>query len=203
MKGILFKPQLIPLVLSGRKTMTRRVVKPQPMSIVENKSVPYNGSAEFLLTKLKCPYGIPGDKSYVRETHYRFGHWRKNGFTKAGKQKYNFIADGEDVLFNCPKEWIRIKKNEKGWFKRPSIFMPRWASRLTLEIVSVRVERLQEITEEDARKEGAVGEHCDGLKVTSYRWWFERLWDSINKDYPWSSNPWVFVYEWEVKDVAR
>jgi hypothetical protein len=82
---------------------------------------------------------------------------------------------------------------------KPSIFMPRWASRITLEITNIRVERLQEITEEDAKAEG-----IENPFFASDRYWptfkdrFETLWDSINgKTYPWSSNPWVWVIEFK------
>lgn len=110
---------------------------------------------------LCCPYGAVGDRLWVRET------WQGN----QGDIRYG--ADGDSL------------HGYNGW--RPSIFMPRWASRITLEVTGVRVERVQEISEEDAQAEG-VAHRCD----------YKVVWDAINgKKYPWSSNPWVWVIEFK------
>jgi hypothetical protein len=133
-----------------------------------------------------CPYGQPGDRLWVRET------WKPMNDLKGGGIPRWGITCGEGCTWKegCP--------DQSGPWK-PSIFMPRWASRITLEIMDIRVERLQEITEEDALKEG-----CEREMVADGSSWgaglidavenFEKLWDSINgKKYPWSSNPWVWV----------
>lgn len=130
------------------------------------------------------PYQI-GLKLWVRET---WADFVIHGFTETyGDQ------DASGIIYRADGEIFGQK-----W--RPSIFMPRWASRITLEITNVRVERLQEITEEDAKNEGVIPDESkkDGMSpiINSYKYPFERLWDSINgKTYPWSSNPWVWCVE--------
>ena len=191
---------MVRAILDGRKTMTRRVVKCD--SIVDNK--PYWNIGGF--REGNFPYQV-GSRLWVRET------WCNVPLKPDGKMGAIYKADGPD---ECDLEI------EDGWeFMgkwRPSIFMPRWASRITLEIVSVRVERLNSISREDAIKEGLI--HKKG--VIEPDWWengksegtylspvtcFEALWYSINgKTYPWASNPWVWVIEFkrvEAKDRRR
>ncbi len=121
-----------------------------------------------------CPYGWIGDHLWVRET---------------------WAYDEPQVIYRCG---YNGDKPPSGKWK-PSIFMPRCASRITLEITGVRVERLQDITEEDAVKEGfettASSFNCSGLFAREH---FMNLWDFINgKKYPWSANPWVWVIEYK------
>lgn len=157
-RPILFSTEMVQAILEGRKSQTRRVIKPQPPEglkwmgwVIGTSGDDKNlGAAcwvdEFPLSKkehyAKCPYGQPGDRLWVRETwledhipelnpnEHGCIHYKANGYT------HQIIIDG----------W-------KGCW-RPSIFMPRWASRITLEVVSVRVERVQDISEEDAKAEG-------------------------------------------------
>ena len=90
----------------------------------------------------------------------------------------------------CEKEW-----DKPNWGKWHSpLFMPKWASRIWLEIVSIRPERVQAITREDARFEGMVPDDCKGI-ITS----FANLWDSLNPKHPWDTNPWVWRIEFELK----
>lgn len=163
------------------------------------------------IVKIKCPYGVVGDRLWAKGTHYLYGKWVKNSKTKSGRQKYKFVClKKEAKYFDSPPRKICKKKNEIGWFKKPSIFMFRGASRITLEITDIKVERLQEITEEDAVKEGCDNQlakimaggddHNDpdsGLEfsfIMSKKFLFQHLWDSINgKKYPWESNPFVWV----------
>ena len=168
-RPILFSGEMVRAILDGRKTQTRRVVKPQPP--------PLGGF-------VKNPYGQPGDRLWVRET------W-------ALDDKYYYRADGA-VGDRCGK-----------W--KPSIHMPRAASRITLEITGVRVERLQEITISDIYAEGAITDEWlewrddvsgvgmpAGSRIENERDVWEKLWDSINgKTYPWKSNPWVWVIEFK------
>jgi hypothetical protein len=137
-----------------------------------------------------CPYGSLGDRLWVRET------WQQTRPRKSDGQRFilrtpakgcgdlHYAADGEP---DEPPKW------------RPSIYQPRWASRITLEVVSVRVERVQEITTADIRAEGVddgytnprMGKrHDNGMRMA-----WEELWDSINakRGYGWESNPWVWV----------
>jgi hypothetical protein len=185
-KPILFSGPMVRAILAGTKTQTRRIVKPQPPTgctgMESIDSPPFQGF-RFLPVGLwpedprygnrSCPYGQPGGRLWVRET------WA--WCTKADGH-HIYKADG-DGIGNCHVDGDR-------W--RPSIFMPRWASRITLEITEVRVQRLQEISVQDAIAEGIA------KSPTSYprdeRDDFRDLWDSINANkYPWASNPYVWA----------
>jgi hypothetical protein len=176
---------MVRAILEDRKSMTRRVVK-----FLENseswslyfafEEIECNGHPlrEYLLGE--CPYGIPGDRLWVRETLMR----------PPGTSIAYYAADNVSTGKNG--NWS-IKRN-----KKPSIFMDRLYSRITLEITDVRVERLQEITEEDAEREGAPRYNpCPTLYPFGYkgeyRNGFMRLWDSINgRSFLWASNPWCW-----------
>jgi hypothetical protein len=137
-----------------------------------------------------CPYGQVGDRLWVRETWSgREGH-ELHGCTGT----YFYFADGENQFGK--QIGFTYMQRERKW--RPSIHMPRWASRITLEITSVRVERLRDISESDAKSEGAepsiVGEDLDYLK---FRAGFQTLWESISGPESWDSNPWVWVVEFK------
>lgn len=181
-RPILFSAEMVRAILEGRKTQTRRVIKDglgdKPIDTIEFNGVswtiagdaPSQHMGEVYMNDwsfdLRCPFGVPGDRLWVRETwHYRGGN---NIEPSPGFVSYR--ADGE---FTLP-----------GYEWRPSIFMPRWASRILLEVTTVRVERLQEISWEDHIAEGTP------IGMT-----FSELWDSINakRDYPWESNPWVWA----------
>ena len=164
-KPILFSTPMVRAILDGRKTMTRRVVKCD--SIVDNK--PYWNIGGF--REGNFPYQV-GIWLWVRET------WQGT------KDCISYKASDPQQV---------VEFNYEPW--RPSIFMPRWASRITLEITNVRVERLHEITEEDAEKEGVSFTQYTNANA---RFHFMELWDSINsKKYPWESNPWVWVIEFK------
>lgn len=164
-RGIIFTGESVRAILDGRKTQTRRVCLG-----AREQSTAHDWHPS------RCPYGVPGDRLYVKET------WAQSEAT-AG---IVYRADAETV---------------EGVYKwRSSMFMPRWASRITLEVVAVRVERLQEIIEADAKAEGVTPFEYDpeGDCWTDskdvHRSAFEYLWDSINRERaPWASNPWVFV----------
>jgi hypothetical protein len=180
---------MVRAILDGRKSMTRRVVKPQPIRKRGGWIWPVDGpgwevmwSDSSTLHELElprhCPYGRPGDRLYVRET------WAETYNQSTDEEVLWYRADQQDDLFRAECERAG---QEARW--RPSIHMPRWASRLTLEIADVRVERLQAITEEDAAAEGI------GRKSDSRREWFARLWDSLNKQcgHSWDANPYVWA----------
>lgn len=177
-------------ILAGHQTMMRRVVKPQPTFDFPTLTMQGFGDDEGLwklspLDKpVRCPYGVPGDLLWVRET------WQQVFRECGGPVEYR--ADyGEG-------SYIR-----GGW--RPSIFMPRWASRLTLRITSIRVERVQDITEEDARAEGCCCSDCWPTMPNpppdhcGCRSKFANIWDSINAErgFGWDVNPWVWVVGFE------
>lgn len=181
-KPILFSSEMVRAILEGRKTQTRRVIKPQPTepSVIKQSGA---GIVVFDHSKMTCPYGMQGDHLWVRET---------------------FMYDGADVRPASGKFDNRViyraSNPEYGEaFKwKPSIHMPRWASRITLEIVKVRVERVQDITGEDARTEGCIEIVSNGWvqKPTAL---FAQLWDSINskRGFPWAWNPWIWVIEFK------
>lgn len=165
-------------VLDDLKTNTRRLGKIQSSDYTElgvmhighatkglevqatYRAFPGQGSARWAIEA--CPYGKPGDKLWVREEHYRYGHWQQvHGVkTKTGKTKWQFVADSDEVLFDPPKSFKKsIHENGAStvtWHKRLARFMPRNLSRITLEIVNIRAERLQDISEADAKAEGVT-----------------------------------------------
>lgn len=196
-RPILFSAPMVRAILEGRKTQTRRVVKlPEGHSIIPRGDVP---GFFTLRTKavshhkveprgVTCPQGAPGDRLWVRE-----------GVHCDEDKGWCYDADGTPMNWRPQDEdvgvaWLETRPAKRSWY--PSIHMPHWASRLTLEIVSVRVERLQEISENDAEAEG-----CEpALPVSDKRWvcGYRRLWESINgKRAPWASNPWVWVIEFK------
>jgi len=171
-RPILFSGPMVRAILEGRKTQTRRVVKPQPAHI------PGIGTVLNIdtITGRACPYGNPGDRLWVREA-WAHRRWMLGDASPNPTTVYR--ADGED-LKGCAR-----------W--RPSIHMPRWASRIALEVVSVRVERLQDISEEDAKAEGIDW-------VIGYRSripLFSALWERINGLGSWNANHWVWVVEFK------
>lgn len=195
-RPIIFSGPMVQAVLAGRKTQTRRVVKGAPLW--DTAPVEFSNSPGWWTDRedhdsRRCPYGKPGDRLWVRETFA--APWGKDYELPGGVPAVFYRADGEP--FNDDGRWT------------PSIHMPRWASRITLELTGVRVERLQDISEKDAKAEGieepspAHGAWCDpnlGREGHwSYRLTFSLLWDSINgKRAPWASNCWVWVLQFRV-----
>jgi hypothetical protein len=196
-KPILFSGEMVRAILDGRKTQTRRVVKPQPGDGFEWKGWLADTSGnranigkacwenrESLETlMIRSPYGKPGDLLWVRETHWL--DWYEDGVVVDGQPAH--------VHYRAGHPHPVIAKSIDGHW-RPSIFMPRWASRITLRVTDVRVERVQEIHYSDVVAEGVTDEF--------YNWsgkWVE-LWDRINakRGYGWDINPWVWVVEFEV-----
>ena len=238
-KPILFQGDMIRAILEGRKTETRQIIKKQPM-----KGQKINTT---LREMNKCPYGQVGDRLWVRET-FKVGAWRDQGqlriafdyraspelvntpwcYPSSSKEYTNQILKAVLELDKKGIETVdggpdRIYKWEAGksplnW--KPSIFMPRWASRINLEITEIKVERVQDIGQRDVLNEGmtlltkdngrtykfgmADSDGLPGNDDYGWQWqeWevdhkkaFFKLWDSINKKrgYSWDSNPWVWV----------
>lgn len=177
-KPILFSGEMVQAILSGRKTMTRRVVKPQPEFRGEayfwyGKNVPLEENPIFFEIdgptpsvywfadrpedsgmELHCPYGKPGDRLWVKEASWRWGRWVQQEFsTPAGRVKYRFDPVGNDVQFDYPGYTV-VRNGSTGWVYRHARYMPRDVCRILLEITDIRVERLQEISEADAIAEG-------------------------------------------------
>lgn len=195
-RGILFRAPLVRAILSGVKSQTRRLVKPQPQAWEGNPAfLLWRGDDPKTLQHLveRCPYGLPGDRLWVRET------WRTHERESDGVDGILFRADNAFVEIENSRtasdRWIEANANgEHGEKWRPSIFMPRWVSRITLELTDVRVQRLQEITEEDARAEGVVPqEWVDANQFRSHCFAFHNIWEEINgAKASWASNPWVW-----------
>ena len=197
-KPILFSAPMVRAILSGAKTMTRRCITKQPDATHNNKYPYWNiggyRTSKTALNPLPCPYGAVGTKLWVRETTTYWEHpescedyivYNADGF----KQSISKWEHPHAVYDHCVG---RFGKN------LPSIFMPRWASRITLEVTDVRVERLQDITEEDAKAEGAEKgreEWYDGVPCTEYIAGFRDLWQKLNqkRGYGWDTNPWLWV----------
>lgn len=202
-RPILFSAAMIQALLAGRKTQTRRIVKGAPHDAgcavySQPWQTPGQSSALFFagptpesrgLARVKCPYGVPGDRLWVRETFYcnRFDY--PDGPRDELKAELYYAADG---LPNFEGEEAEIR-----W--RPSIHMPRWASRLTLEITGVRLERLHDISDADAWAEGV---QAPAGSVTRYqgegRGLFFDLWRTINGEASLDANPYVWVVEFKV-----
>jgi hypothetical protein len=204
-RPILFSAPMVRAILDGSKTQTRRIVKPQPVSVkLPPRTAPEEWGDERIFwhrrgedaarrqdaghhqfysapsTQAKfvedvCPYGEPGDRLWVRET------WRDGNGHPHHETFYRATTIAPDP----------------NWTWRPSIFMPRVRSRIALAVESIRVERLHDISEEDARAEGvAIDMPQPGgvlLRAMSHRHAFERLWCQINGPESWAANPWVWV----------
>ncbi|CUJ36478.1 hypothetical protein [Achromobacter sp. 2789STDY5608628] len=182
-RPILFSGPMVRAILAGHKTQTRRVAK----------EFAGRDDLDAVLTRFPnqsgCPYGAPGDRLWVREsTHRRPMLNLLTGEPLADKYDGGaYTADGADVL--TPEGF-----DLAWWYSRkscPSIHMPRFACRLVLEVTSVRVERLNEISQEDAELEGV---ECN-MSPLSFREHFQRLWEHLNGAESWDANPWVWVVE--------
>ena len=195
-RPIIFSAPMVRAILDGRKTQTRRVVKLTDSGRVKEPGSPRNWHLDDPEAVMACPYGVPGDRLWVREAWQAFfadevpadrprGPRHTMGIP-AQPERESFVFYRADGDLSHPEDG-----SEALW--RPSIHMPRWASRITLKIVSVRVERVQEISEKDALAEGVDDGTGPPIKPRDR---FSRLWNSINaKRAPWDSNPWVWVIE--------
>lgn len=173
---------MVRATLEGRKTVTRRVIKPKFGGAIiapGGRGIALESLGDTIKTNL-CPYGVSGDRLWVRET-----------LEKANGVAVGYPADGS-WLPCTPWMWKRNKV--------PSIHMPRWASRILLEITDVRVERLQDITPEQALAEGVKSCERDldpvGNDYSPYEL-FSMLWTSINGMESWNTNPWVWAVEFK------
>jgi hypothetical protein len=210
-RPILFSAPMVQAILAGRKTQTRRVMKPQPkpcpadapwardrkggpghwwpcnaiqsMAHVEDELqagvVGWEGFAASV-----CPYGQVGDRLWVRET------WAIDNCGRRVSLDPKAWPDGwpkDRLLFAADDRSARIGP----WNQRPSIHMPRWASRITLEITGVCVERIMSISGIDALAEGIESVYGQGADCSD----FKELWDSINAErgFGWDANPWVWA----------
>lgn len=207
-KPILFSGSMVRALLDGRKTQTRRIFKINPLYDFPSAIHPDGSGNGFVCwwgdnvppaektvrfypgdDGIKCPYGKPGDRLWVRET------WAKNEVLP--------IEDREqgDFIYRADLNDRGVSKWSATW--KPSIHMPRLASRIALDITGIRVERLQDISEEDCLEEGVEltpfwGEAERGEPATGYpaeKYAFRALWESINGPGSWDLNTWVWVVE--------
>jgi hypothetical protein len=200
-RPILFSAEMVRAILAGRKSVTRRIMKPQPFvnrhritwwpknaklcdgqmrpMAMWRTGMPIEKTGAADIGKL-CPYGTRKERLWVRETWQSL--WAMNQ-CHPGDDQFVYRATDPD--------WDSMD----GWKWRPSIFMPREASRITLEVTNASVERLHDISEEDAIAEGC---QCAGVpgSLTS-REAYAKLWEAINGKGSWETNPWVWVIEFK------
>lgn len=207
-RPILFSAPMVRAILAGTKTQTRRLVQVprrgafvladhgdgwRPFASDDGESIVCDDGNE---RPMACPYGQPGDRLYVRENFAPVdGHGHKCAPRDAA---FVVLPDGAQQYRNGTyspplPEYQQSAFDGIKW--RPSIHMPRWASRITLEVTAVRVERLQDISEEDAKAEGVTPMLGAPEPVPpAYRDGFRQLWDEINGERAsWASNPFVWV----------
>jgi hypothetical protein len=186
---------MVGAILEGRKRQTRRVIKGEGI-FVSSGAVDGHGVLSMHggdIREVRCPYGAVSDRLWVRET-----------FRECPPDQ-----DGSYIEYRADRPEYRKRDDDPSalaW--TPSIYMPRWASRITLEVTGVRVERLQDISAEDAKAEGlsfvADGGSSWGVPGFASTWWddprrsFQGLWTEINGAPSWFANPWVWVVEFKL-----
>jgi hypothetical protein len=200
-RRILFSAPMVRALLDGTKTQTRRACKPmnewvdqdcREVRMVDGIPFHFLKNATAPMEKLRCPYGQPGDRMWVRET------WADLAELSDGNFERQAIYRADDIeRYGDEDEFVDVTAPDMRW--RPSIFMPRWASRILLEVVSARVERLPHIGTEEIQAEGIATAHEDimehGCRARVID--FSRLWEGINGVGSWDANPWVWVVEFK------
>ncbi|MBJ9010644.1 ASCH domain-containing protein [Citrobacter koseri] len=214
-RGMIFNDEMVRAILDGRKTQTRRIMKNQPAgdsadtpALIRNVVGGFQWYGHYGESSIfNCPFGAVGDRIWVRETFQGplvseelLEEYRAYPEKFETPQYCEYAADG-----GAKPEYCDLDDNLRhGW--RPSIHMPRWASRILLEITDVRVERLNAIREEDAQAEGVTQlrggfwQHYQPgwtQHQLSARGSFVTLWKSIYGEESWHSNPWVWVIEFK------
>lgn len=205
-RGILFSAPMVRALLAGTKTQTRRPLRNPEYYGCPTGDCPHDKQAECnahmaQLTDTEKGFAV-GDRMWVRETYYQRGHWEpiETKRTKAGRQKWAFTPTDEVILFDAPPEFRKGRHHKDpatvAWHKRLGRFMPRRYSRLTLIVTDVRVEQLQDISQEDAEAEGV---QCD-MSPRSFVDHYALLWDSINGPNSWEENPWVVAITFDCRE---
>lgn len=219
-RPIIFSGPMVRAILAGAKTQTRRVVKPQPTGFMggpgvflpNGKPAPIMPMDDDVLPfgrAIPCPYGAPGDRLWVREA-WRVG--RKHDGTKPSDlSPRSMTVEYEAGGYACNSPWSAgewhssdcAPREHPEWVGklRPPVHMPRWASRITLEVTGVRVERLREISDEDSLSEGLYPTST-GLYPGSPRAAYRKLSEQINGPGLWDANPWVWVVQFRRVDSA-
>ncbi|MBG6032163.1 hypothetical protein I5E97_14095 [Proteus hauseri] len=215
-RGIIFNAEMVHAVLDGRKTQTRRIIKSVPAThnfhgwVMSSTRAKDEGKACWAIgdspllkepIRLNCPLGKVGDRLYVRETWMpdapRDGTWGDVEFYGCKDSQLSMIPERFRKSEYCIHRASWDGDELIGW--TPSIHMPRWASRITLEIIDVRVERLNDISNDDAKSEGCWYGRGGGVpdKALTPSDQFPTLWEEIYGDGSWLNNPWVWVIEFK------
>lgn len=202
-KPIIFRPESMEAILSGRKTQTRRLVKNldyiQDWDPKDPSYGPFYEDEHGINheTVERCPYGRPGDQLWIRES------WRpveNEDMVDGIEFKDGFFQEIENSMEAADK-WVAVYDRTDRW--RSPLFMPRWASRLTVDVTGIRVDRVQNISEEDAKAEGVEASETVELQggLPCYTLPYQKVWTSLHGiDNPaaWDSNPWVWVVEFSI-----
>lgn len=200
-RGMIFNSEMVRAILDGRKTQTRRVLATYQDAVKFCPEWDVNGKQIFIvlgekdhtgmnpvITAIPCPFGQQGDRIWVRETfrvHSRATDVATLVYRASVRNSWT------EQTHRVPVAVCNKPATPEKW--TPSIHMPRWASRILLEIIDVRVERLNSITESDAEAEGVTDTGFGDLLVDGFRY----LWKSIYGDDSWQANPWVWVIEFK------
>ncbi|MTC44375.1 hypothetical protein GKR71_00780 [Providencia sp. wls1922] len=210
-RGIIFNTEMVRAILDGRKTQTRCIAKFKPIDKALNlnysglRAGNYHAGVKDGLCVLRstdgatwndrtyplaCPYGKVGDRLWVRETFN--GFWLDDDVIQEIKEGISSASELCDYKADYPDD----SKPFEGW--TPSTQMPRWASRIILEITDIRVERIRAASDDDFKAEGyPLDRELTGGSTDAF-FWFRHLWDSVNKpDCSFESNPWVWVIEFK------
>ncbi|QVP48659.1 hypothetical protein AIT66_14920 [Salmonella enterica subsp. salamae] len=198
---MIFNSEMVRAILDGRKTQTRRVLATYQDAVKFCPEWDVNGKQIFIvlgekdhtgmnpvITAIPCPFGQQGDRIWVRETfrvHSRATDVATLVYRASVRNSWT------EQTHRVPVAVCNKPATPEKW--TPSIHMPRWASRILLEIIDVRVERLNSITESDAEAEGVTDTGFGDLLVDGFRY----LWKSIYGDDSWQANPWVWVIEFK------
>ncbi|MBZ3665526.1 hypothetical protein [Pseudomonas monteilii] len=198
-RPILFSGPMVRAILEGRKTVTRRPVKVQPRTKGDIGSYglgqPFIRHPDPTKRNPECPYGRPGDRLWVRETWY-CDHFEvmRGPYLKPADLDVT-EARGDGTLVYAADGLTPYEADQPAW--KPSIHMPRWASRILLEVTDVRVEQLQAISIGQICKEGLARSIYEFIPVTTAFDAFAEVWDSINGPGAWQANPWVWAVEFK------
>lgn len=206
-RPILFSGEMVRALLAGTKTQTRRIMKNQPeasphfpwigfKSLTGPGHLIYPNALPEILAE--CPYGQPGDRLWVQEEWATDSSQDGKDPASFAKWPVRYLADGQVRACGA----FHVNTNGEN---RPAKTMPRWASRTTLEITTVRIERLQKINDADAYAEGATGGHgvipgCNYSATAQEH--FRQIWEQINGAGSWEANPWVWVIEFKRVEEA-
>ena len=220
-RPIIFSAPMVAALLAGTKTQTRRLLRNPEYYGCPTGDCPHQAQAQCdaamgALGFAETGYAV-GDKLYVREAYFQFGHWERvdGAKTKGGKDKWAFVGTKSMVTFDQPADFLKSRSkaflSAPRWYKRLGRFMPRAASRLTLSVTEVRVERVRSISERDAKAEG-LEQVCIGSLLPAYRGApdlepriypdsaYGDLWDSLHTEpgTRWADNPWIVAVSFTV-----